>query len=193
MINSSLDKSNKNSQKPKCQASKGSKETASTPKRAKKPAKAKSLTPSPPTPSPPTPLPPPSSSSTSPSPSPKNSSPNKSDGDLTNHSFYHSEAGSKPTKERHTKKVKAAKEPTSSFGKKKEASKQASKNPSPPPPDGSSPLPHLIPKMSQRSTPRSSKLLVMWLGIHWPSTISVMWTESLKFPSASPVTSQSCT
>ncbi|KAJ9061525.1 hypothetical protein DSO57_1019716 [Entomophthora muscae] len=46
-------KSNKNSQQPKRQASKSSKETASTPKHAKKPAKAKSPTPSPPTPSPP--------------------------------------------------------------------------------------------------------------------------------------------
>ncbi|KAJ9062672.1 hypothetical protein DSO57_1008129 [Entomophthora muscae] len=52
-----LTKSNKNSQQPKRQASKGSKETASTPKRAKKPAKAKSSTPSLPTPSPPTPPP----------------------------------------------------------------------------------------------------------------------------------------
>ncbi|KAJ9078577.1 hypothetical protein DSO57_1005420 [Entomophthora muscae] len=86
------------------------------------------------------------SPSSSTSPSPKNSSPNKSD-----------EANSKPTKECCTKKAKAAKEPTSSSGKKKEASKQASKNPSPP--DGSYPLPHLIPKMSLRSTPRSSKLL----------------------------------
>ncbi|KAJ9089585.1 hypothetical protein DSO57_1011424 [Entomophthora muscae] len=42
-----------------------------------------------------------------------------------------------PTKERRTKKAKAAKEPTSSSGKKKEAPKQASKNPSPP--NGSSP------------------------------------------------------
>ncbi|KAJ9056603.1 hypothetical protein DSO57_1031288 [Entomophthora muscae] len=148
-------------QQPKRQASKGSKETASTPKRAKKPEKAKSPTPSPPTP-------PPSTLIfhilfTFP---PKNSFPNKSDGDLTDHSFYHSEADSEPTKERRTKKSKAAKEPTSSSGKKKEASTQASKNPSPPPPDGSSPLPHLIPKMSRRSTPRSSKLLVMWLGIY---------------------------
>ncbi|KAJ9085772.1 hypothetical protein DSO57_1010579 [Entomophthora muscae] len=63
---------------------------------------------------------------------PQNSSPNKSDGDLTNHSFYHSEADSKPTKECCTKKAKAVKEPTSSFGKKKEASKQALNNPSHP-------------------------------------------------------------
>ncbi|KAJ9065276.1 hypothetical protein DSO57_1021337 [Entomophthora muscae] len=56
---------------------------------------------------------------------PKNSSPNKSDGDLTNHSFYHSEVGFKPTKEQHTKKSKAVKEPTSSSGKKKKAFKQA--------------------------------------------------------------------
>ncbi|KAJ9048940.1 hypothetical protein DSO57_1029638 [Entomophthora muscae] len=148
-------------QQPKRQASKGSKETAFTPKRAKKTAKAKSPTPSPPTPSPPTPPP---SSSTSPSPSP-----NKSDGDLTNHSFYHSEANSKPTKERHTKKSKASKEPTSSSGKKKEVSKQASKNPSPLP----MALPlllYLTPKMNRRITLRSLKLLVMWLGIHWPCT-----------------------
>ncbi|KAJ9083834.1 hypothetical protein DSO57_1030719 [Entomophthora muscae] len=90
--------------------------------------------------------PPPPSSSTSSSPSPKNSFPNKSDGDLTDHSFYHSEANSEPTKEQHTKKLKAAKEPTSSSGKKKEASKQASKNPSPPPPYGSSPSPSSDPQ-----------------------------------------------
>ncbi|KAJ9059932.1 hypothetical protein DSO57_1036412 [Entomophthora muscae] len=84
-------------------------------------------------------LPPLPSSSTSPSPSPQKSRPIKSDGDLTNHSFYHSEADSEPTKECRAKKAKAAKEPTSSSGKKKEASKQASKNPSPPPPNGSSP------------------------------------------------------
>ncbi|KAJ9065201.1 hypothetical protein DSO57_1022123 [Entomophthora muscae] len=146
--------SSKSNKPTKCQASKGSKDTASTPKCAKKPAKAKSPTPSPPTPSLPTPPPPPSSST-----SPKSS--NKSDDSLTNHSFYKSEGNSNPTKEHCTKKAKDAKEPISSSGKKKEASKQALKNPSPPPPDGSSHLPHLTPKMSLRSTPRSSKLLVL--------------------------------
>ncbi|KAJ9060963.1 hypothetical protein DSO57_1025412 [Entomophthora muscae] len=136
----------------------GSKEPATTPKRVKKPAKAKSPTPSPP----PHLLPP-----LPPSPQIK------------------SEADSKPTKERRTKKPKAAKELISSSDKKKEASKKALKNPSPPPPDGSSPLPHLTPKMILRSTPRSSKLLVIWLGIHWPSTTSEMWKESSKSPSAS--------
>ncbi|KAJ9087126.1 hypothetical protein DSO57_1036358 [Entomophthora muscae] len=74
------------------------------------------------------------------SPSPHHSLPNKSNNDLTDHSFYQSEDNSKPTQERHTKKGKAAKEPTSSSGNKKEDSKQASKTLSLPPPNGSSPL-----------------------------------------------------
>ncbi|KAJ9074433.1 hypothetical protein DSO57_1006394 [Entomophthora muscae] len=122
----------------KRQASKGSKESASTPKHAKKSAKTKSPTPSPTTHLLPL-FPPPPSSSTSPLPSPKISSPNKSDGDLTDYSFYHSEANYEPPKEQHTKKSKPVKEPISSSGKKYEASKQASKNPSPPSPNGSSP------------------------------------------------------
>ncbi|KAJ9059024.1 hypothetical protein DSO57_1006799 [Entomophthora muscae] len=127
-----------NSQPPKCQDSKGSKDQATILKCAKKPAKAKSATPSPPTASPPP--------SSSPSPSPHHSSPNKSDNDITNHSYYQSEADSEPTKERHTKKAKAAKEHTPASGKKKEASKQASKKPFPSLPDGSSPPPSFSPQ-----------------------------------------------
>ncbi|KAJ9061524.1 hypothetical protein DSO57_1019715 [Entomophthora muscae] len=64
---------------------------------------------------------------------------------ISGHADRKSEAGSEPTKERHTKKGKAAKEPTSSSGKKKEESKQASKSPSLSP-DGSSPLPSSDPQ-----------------------------------------------
>ncbi|KAJ9083499.1 hypothetical protein DSO57_1034109 [Entomophthora muscae] len=67
-----MTRSSKSNKPTKRQASKGSKEIASNPKHANKPAKAKSPTPSPPTPSPPTPSPltptPPPSSSTSHSP-----------------------------------------------------------------------------------------------------------------------------
>ncbi|KAJ9082008.1 hypothetical protein DSO57_1008686 [Entomophthora muscae] len=82
------------------------------------------------------------------------------------------QADSEPTKEHCTKKGKNTKDPTFSSGKKKMASKQASKNSFHPPSDGSFPLHHLTPKMSLRSTPRSLKLLVTWLGIHWPSVMN---------------------
>ncbi|KAJ9066799.1 hypothetical protein DSO57_1006090 [Entomophthora muscae] len=136
-------RSDKNTKQLKCQASKGSKDPETTPKHAKKPVKAKT-----PTPTPPTPffLPPPLSiSSPSPSSFPVSPFQIKSDDNLADHSFYESEADSEPTKEHRNKKEKVDKEPISSSGKEKEASKQASKNHSPPP-DGSSPLPSSDPQ-----------------------------------------------
>ncbi|KAJ9076951.1 hypothetical protein DSO57_1021292 [Entomophthora muscae] len=154
-------RSNKN--KPiKRQASKGSKDPATTPKCAKKPENKKTPTLSLLTPSLPLPLP---SSFHSRSSSPCKLLPNKSDDNLTDHSFYDSEADSELIKECRTKKGKAAKELTSSSGKKRRHPRRPQRILPLPLMDLFS-LPHLTPKMSLRSTPRSSKLLVTWLGIH---------------------------
>ncbi|KAJ9090326.1 hypothetical protein DSO57_1003450 [Entomophthora muscae] len=135
-------KSNKNTKQPKRQASKGSKVPATTTNCTKKPPKAKTPTLSPPTPSTPTSSPP-----TSLPLHPHllhplhHSSPNKFNNDLTDLSFYLSEADSVLTKEHRTKKGKAANEPNFSSEKEKEAFKQSLRNPSFPSPGGSSSLP----------------------------------------------------
>ncbi|KAJ9069307.1 hypothetical protein DSO57_1019870, partial [Entomophthora muscae] len=120
-------RSNKSTNPTKHQASKGSKDPATTPKRAKKPEKTKTLTPSSPNSSPPTPSP----------------------------SSFPAKADSEPTKKCRAKKQKATNEHISSSGKKKEVSKQASvvnaaihhsQRTLPLPPDGSSPLPSSDPQ-----------------------------------------------
>ncbi|KAJ9066088.1 hypothetical protein DSO57_1013133 [Entomophthora muscae] len=117
-----LSRSNKNNKQPKSQASRDSKVPTST-KCTKKPAKAK------------TPSPPPLSSFL------HQSSHNRTDNYLTDHSFYQSEANLEPTEEQCAKKGKATKEPTSSYLWQEERGLQADlKELLPSSPSGSSPL-----------------------------------------------------